>query len=95
MYSCLYLIVFSIHTGDTVAILQTIDPESPDPAAGTFTYTTTAEALSFPFNIIGNRLIAHQKLNYEEKSFYDMEITTADSDGLKFTKVTIDISKMF
>ena len=73
--------------GSTLATLLTIDPETPEPAAGHFTYHTSAPVTSIPFAIIGDRIIVHQSLNYEEKNFYDMEITTTDSGGLSFTKV--------
>ncbi|XP_072043285.1 uncharacterized protein [Amphiura filiformis] len=72
--------------GATVATLLTLDPESPDPSAGTFTYSTLEAPLDFPFAIIGDRIIAHQSLNYEDTKAYDMHITTTDQGGMTLTK---------
>ena len=80
-------------TGTTVAILVTLDPESQHPSSGGFTYTMTEIPPEFPFAIIGDRIIAHQRLNYEDTSFYYVHITTTDSGGLSFTKVQSDIMR--
>ena len=58
-----------------------------DPDVGdTHTYTIQ-NARDYPFLIIGDHLIAHTVVDYEDQNAYVLNITATDSKGLSFTKV--------
>ncbi|XP_038054823.1 protocadherin Fat 4-like [Patiria miniata] len=67
--------------GDSIALLNTVDPDTDDQTIFQYTVSDTDT-----FAIIGRMLIAHVQLNYERRHSYDIDITSTDADGLSFTK---------
>lgn len=73
--------------GSLVGVLTTTDTDLND----SHTYSITGSDAEF-FQIVGNELLTTQKLNFEDRSGFDITIQSADAGGLNIQKdYTIDV----